>query len=268
MPLGPLSILTNMKQARPNAFTLIELLVVISIIALLTGILIPSLIAAKDAARSAQCLSNLHNLGVAMGLYTFDNQEYYWPYRLDNYPQAGTKCYFWGTDSDPVDTRPSPFMKYCKSGLKSFWCPSLEWGSYTTEGTYVKERTTTYGYNMKFLHNADMIVNKKPLAKRTGEIPKPIELFVFGDTAMVVKGVKGKQVFMNNTVMEPVEIDRGPNLPPLPTNLPTNHFRHRGRTNILTADGRASSFLSENGAVDAKTKLGVVGTQNAPHYSQ
>lgn len=60
-----------------DAFTLIELLVVISIIALLIAILLPALKTAREAARSAACLSNLRQQGIALFVYTGDNDELY-----------------------------------------------------------------------------------------------------------------------------------------------------------------------------------------------
>jgi prepilin-type N-terminal cleavage/methylation domain-containing protein/prepilin-type processing-associated H-X9-DG protein len=54
---------------RNRAFTLIELLVVIAIIALLIGILMPALGAARRAMRTASCLSNMRNMEMAHWMY-------------------------------------------------------------------------------------------------------------------------------------------------------------------------------------------------------
>ncbi len=54
---------------RFRAFTLVELLVVIAIIGVLVGLLLPAVQAAREAARRAQCVNNLHQIGVALMNY-------------------------------------------------------------------------------------------------------------------------------------------------------------------------------------------------------
>jgi prepilin-type N-terminal cleavage/methylation domain-containing protein len=58
-----------------RAFTLIELLVVIAIIALLAAILFPVFASAREAARTASCLSNTHEIGIAELMYAQDYDE-------------------------------------------------------------------------------------------------------------------------------------------------------------------------------------------------
>jgi prepilin-type N-terminal cleavage/methylation domain-containing protein len=76
--------LPAVSKRQRAAFTLVELLVVIGIIAVLIGILLPSLRRARQAAQAAQCLSNLRQLNTALILYSQENKHRIFPYNASD----------------------------------------------------------------------------------------------------------------------------------------------------------------------------------------
>jgi prepilin-type N-terminal cleavage/methylation domain-containing protein len=144
-----------------HAFTLIELLVVVSIIALLVAILLPTLANAREAGRRAVCQSNLHSIGIAMGMYTADNKEWlpteprnlplwfgpagsaaetYSPLYVNNAGNAPPTPGLWSPRGGCTTVYRG--LSYYLNGVsKAFYCPSTRflWG--------------TVPWNYEYLHN-------------------------------------------------------------------------------------------------------------------
>lgn len=120
---------------RRRGFTLVELLVVIGIIAVLIAILMPALNRARQQALTVKCASNLHNMGIAMTMYT----QQYGAYPGHASVVAGQTAAIWPTR-----------LRLFTNGDQGIWhCPAQEAGfewPKTTHGT-ATAADSRFGYN-------------------------------------------------------------------------------------------------------------------------
>ena len=228
-----------------RAFTLIELLVVIAIIAILAAILFPVFAQAREAARAAQCRSNLKQIGAALALYRADFDEINVRYRvcpnLAGDPTCGNMVsqdqntgpleQWWAPEdvsgaatgqdvdwSQPARniTRPGLLAPYTRNyGI--FHCPSY---------------SGQIGYAMSFVNGGPMGL---PDAKVAGSVPDVGGLMVVWEH----EGGPG----CGGPSVAGYPSDQRPPFTPLtgPAGEPHYRGRHHGGMNILYYDGHVST---------------------------
>ncbi|QDU71718.1 type II secretion system protein [Mucisphaera calidilacus] len=105
-------------RAWHSGFTLIELLVVISIIAILIGILMPSLSSARNAAKTVSCLNNEKQHIIATSVHTTDHDGFFPWTNWDNGRQNASANIPAGWLYD-VDRRVNPGGEYVPEDLET-----------------------------------------------------------------------------------------------------------------------------------------------------
>ena len=210
------------NPAAERNFTLIELLVVVAIIAILAAMILPALNSALEKGRSARCVGNLRQIGLALNSYTADYQDFL-PnivnaptYSLRHYlhSYAGTPRYdknqngMWFCPSHRFVQAPSEESKYSGSYVSILAGRCVPYKDWCQENSYHKTSKLS-----KLDSRVLLIISRQP-------------------------GVLADEV----TYTEPVFAQTLDN-DKTATRDPKDTFVHSGRTNIYMAAGNVVSRL-------------------------
>ena len=275
------SIILSSPSQRRSGFTLIELLVVIAIIAVLMGILLPALAAAKQSAQSLVCTTRMRQVATGWQLYADTNKDISVPAQPGRYAEESRNIYPLGNGDQ---YRPRWFAVIgAAAGFDAFMKPSIDRAdehTRTVDGSdvflcpsvpeWTNTRNYAYGYNHHFLGNARFVND----SESGGLINFPVRTFsihasatvMFADSMGTAAG-KPESVRTQNRV----DGSRDPDLfaegghgyaldPPLmsensdyadrrnraPEHRSAPDPRHRGKTNAAFCDGHVETTSLED----------------------
>lgn len=205
----------RLERATPGAFTLVELLVVIAVIALLAALLLPALSRAKESARASQCLSQMHQISLAIRLYADGNN--------DEFPRSQHSAFAhgqlpWGRAIAPELGQTDLTWTNLLAGL--YHCPSDP-----------RKAAWSYGQNVYFELDPenDDYTGSPQTWRRMATVPKPAATILHAENASNAGAAMGADHIMAHFWISPRDA------------ADVEARRHRARSNYSFVDGHAQA---------------------------
>jgi len=162
LPVTPIRLATWPRRilVNPRGFTLIELLVVIGIIGILAGMLMPSLVRAKQKANAVKCLNHLRQLELSLTMYGDEHNG--------EFPLRRREPTHWVSTLKPYYVEPAVLK-----------CPSDRFGQ---DRSYIINGWNDYFQSTLAAEDYQAFTNWSwPHGMKSACIPNPAETITFGE---------------------------------------------------------------------------------------
>ena len=217
-----------------RAFTLIELLVVIGIIAVLLGVIVPSLARAKEQCREVICRSNLRQLVMANLGYAAENNSEFVLAAPDIFTGQNLKRWFGMRDdlNSLFDSARSPLADYIGDGEVKQCLKKVDFRNGDPWTWNFEQGCGGYGYNTS---------DNCARPTRENEVGSPASTVMFADAAMT-KLDSGQPYYLEYSFIEPYYfVVNGKPDDSWGHPSPSIHFRHNQKANVAWCDGHVDA---------------------------